>query len=218
MAANTVNLSPRPAGQGNTLKSQMQMGIDARQGNAANLTRATDLWYNDPARERQTQDFMGAMRSQLGDDTTRGFTDTARGTKFRTARQGLTGGSVDARRQTRNLEDLFRQQMGDEAQVQDAGDKLRTQDFSTRQSLFDTAYGTADVGQEAMRRNALNEAQGPDWGDALYRGGAGIAGAFKQRSQNKAFLDAMRGSSVGGMPAPGRTGEWSLGKVGFGGG
>jgi hypothetical protein len=193
--------------------------IAAQTGNAANLTKAADQWYTDPNREAQTQSFMGALRGQLGDATQRGFTDLARGTKFRTARQGLTGGSVDTRRQTRNLEDLFREQLGNEAKVQDAGNNLRTQDFGTRQSLINQAYGVSDIGQNAARRDATGYADGPDWASTIYGAGSGIAGAFKQRSQNQAFLDALKGSMRGGgigggMPAA----DWSLGPVGFGGG
>lgn len=123
----------------------------ARQGRASNLTRLIGNTFDDPRREQQTQDFMSALRGQLGDATTRGFTDAARRTKFRTAGAGLTGGSVDVSRQKRGLEDLFRRRISDESQVQDAGNELRTQDRATRQSLIDSAYGVADVGQDATR-------------------------------------------------------------------
>ncbi len=213
MAAITTPMGlARPVGQGNTFKSQMTMGIDAKQGNASNLTTAANQWYADPNREAQTQNFMGALRGQLGDATNRNFTDMARATKFRTARAGLTGGSVDARRQTRNLEDLFKTQLGNEAQVQDAGNKLRTQDFGTRQDLIDNAYGVSDIGQSAMRSNALNKAQGPDWATTLYGTGKGIAGAWKTGQDNKAFLDALKGQGGTGYVPPSRQ------VVGFGGG
>src|SRR6478735_892460 len=123
----------------------------ARQGRASNLTTLTHSVFSDPAREQGVQGFMGALRAQTADNTNRNFTDTTRQTKFNTARRGLTGGSVDVNRQKRTLEDLFRRRIGDEAQVQDAGQQLRTQDLGTRQSLINGAYGTADVGQDALR-------------------------------------------------------------------
>jgi len=192
------------------LRKTAKEATAARQGNASNLVQATDQWYNDPRREAQTQGFMGALRSQLGDQTQRGFTDLARGTKFRTAKAGLTGGSQDASRQKRNLEDLFRTQLSNEGQVQDAGNRLRTQDFGTRQSLIDQAYGVADIGQSAQRNNAMSAADGPDWASTLYGAGQGIAGAFAKRGQNQAFMDAMRGGTPVGGGAPAGMYDWSL--------
>jgi hypothetical protein len=124
----------------------------AREGRASNLTSLIDSSFITPGREQQTQDFMGALRAQLGDTTNRAFADTSRQKRFATARAGLTGGSVDINRQKRTLEDLFKRRISDESQVQDAGQGLRTQDLATRQSLINSAYGTADVGQDAMRR------------------------------------------------------------------
>ena len=177
------------------LQRESKNALAWRQGNAANLTRAADQWYQDPQREQQTQGFMGALREQLGDRTRRGFTDVARGTKFRTARQGLTGGSQDVSRQTRNLESLFGEQLGNEAQVQDAGNRLRTQDFDTRQALIGQAYGASDLGQSAARRYGMNLAEGPDWATTMYNAGKGIAGGYAQRAQNRTFMDALKGGS-----------------------
>jgi hypothetical protein len=123
----------------------------ARQGRAANLTTLTNDIFSDPRREQGTQDFMGALRAQMADNTDRGFATASRQNKFATARQGLTGGRVDVDRQKRTLEDLFRTRIGNEAKVQDAGNNLRDQDLATRQSLIGQAYGTADVGQDALR-------------------------------------------------------------------
>jgi len=123
----------------------------ARQGRAGNLTTLIDQTFSAPGREAGVVDFMGALRQQLGDATQRGFTDSARRTKFQTARQGLTGGRVDVDRQARGLEDLFSRQISNESAVQDAGNQLRDQDTATRQSLIGSAYGAADVGQEGMR-------------------------------------------------------------------
>ncbi len=202
---------------GGSAKKEALKATAARQGNAANLTKGIDQWYTDPNREAQTQSFMGALRGQLGDQTQRGFKDLSRNTKFRTARAGLTGGSQDISRQGRNLDSLFGEQIGNEAQVQDAGNKLRTQDFGTRQDLIDQAYGVSDIGQNAMRRNAMNVAQGPDWATTLYGAGKGIAGGLAKRQENQAFMDALRGQGVGSRPIWDEQAPWKLGKVGFGG-
>ncbi len=197
-------------GAGAMRKAAKSAGV-ARQGNAANLTNAADQWYTDPSREAQTHSFMGVLRGQLGDQTQRGFTDLSRNTKFRTARAGLTGGSQDISRQGRNLDSLFGEQLGNEAQVQDAGNKLRTQDFGTRQSLIDQAYGVSDIGQSAQRRNSMNLAEGPDWAKLVYGAGKGIAGGFAKRQESQAFMDAMRGQRgpVGGG-APAGLYDWKL--------
>ncbi len=142
--------NPFATGAG-ALKREAEGATAARQGRAANLTTLTNNVFSDPRREQQTTDFMGALRAQTADTTNRGFADTSRRNKFATARQGLTGGSVDVTRQRRTLEDLFRRRVGDEANVQDAGNQLRDQDLATRQSLIGQAYGTADVGQDALR-------------------------------------------------------------------
>lgn len=172
----------------------------ARQGRAANLSTFIGQTFNDPRREQQTQDFMGALRTQLGDTTDRGFRDLSRGTKFATARQGLTGGRVDVDRQNRNLEALFRQRVGDEGQVQDAGNQLRSQDLSTRQSLLDSAYGAADVGQDAMRRLLgqradLAAGMGGMLPGFIMNTGGQLAGAFDRRR-------FMQGLTGGMAPAP----------------
>lgn len=131
----------------------------ARQGRAQNLTMAADQWRTDPAREAGYGDFMDALRTQLGQQTDRGFADSSRRQRFATARQGLTGGSVDVDRQRGGLEDLFARRIGNEATVQDAGQMLRNQDTANYQSLIDAAYGSADVGQNAMRSLLGSQAQ-----------------------------------------------------------
>lgn len=170
----------------------------ARQGRGANLTGFIDNIFQAPGREAGIQDFMGALRSQYGDATNRGFADSSRRSKFATARQGLTGGSVDVTRQGRGIEDLFRRRISDEARVQDAGNDLRTQDMATRQSLINSAYGTADVGQDALRsllgRRASNAGQltqmWPDFASSL---GGDLAGAYRQRAEMDAYRRGLGG-------------------------
>jgi hypothetical protein len=174
----------------------------ARQGRAGNLTMAADNWFDDPSRGAQREGFMGALRTQLADNTNRGFTDLSRGTKFATARQGLTGGRVDVDRQTRNIEDLFRERIGNEAQVQDAGNQLRTQDLGTRQSMLDAAFGASDVGQDATRNMVGQQAQNSQYLSTLLPGfvtgtGGQLAGAFDRRR----FLQGV-GATGGVAPPP----------------
>ncbi len=170
----------------------------ARQGRASNLTTFIDTIFNSPQREQQTTDFMGALRSQLGDATNRGFADTSRNTKFATARQGLTGGSVDVSRQQNNLEDLFKRRIGDESQVQDAGNELRNQDMATRESLINGAYGTADVGQDATRSLIGQQGKNSQFLGTLLPKftatvGKDIAGGYSARAQQDAFRRGMGG-------------------------
>ncbi len=171
----------------------------ARQGRAGNLTMLTDSVFNDPRREQQTEDFTSALRGQLDDNTMRGFTDAARSTKFATARQGLTGGRVDVDRQRRNLEDLFRRRIANEAQVRDAGNDLRTQDMAQRQRLLDAAWGTANVGQDATRSMIGQQGQNANYLSALwptlFNSTAGsFANAYRQRREGDVY------STTGGQP------------------
>ncbi len=191
--------------------------VAAQQGRAQNMTMAADNWLADPERARQQEDFMSALRSQLGDVTNRGFADTSRSTLFGTARQGLTGGRVDVDRQNQNLRDLFQRRIGNEAQVQDAGNSLRTGDFNTRQNLINSAYGVSNLGQGAIRSDATSYADGPDWAKLAYGAGQDIAGGVAKRQQNQAFLDALKGSTRGGPTGYAPTKQWSLGPTGFGG-
>ncbi len=183
--------NPFRTGSG-AVKREAEQAATARQGRAANLTSFIDSIFADPRREQQTTSFMDALRTNLGDQTNRGFADVGRQTKFATARQGLTGGRVDVDRQRLNLEDLFKRRIGDEAQVQDAGNQLRTQDQATRQSLISGAYGTADVGQDAMRGLIGSQAKNAGYISSLLPGfvqdtGRGLAGAFSTRANVDAF-------------------------------
>lgn len=183
--------NPFRTGAGATVQAAKDSAA-SRQGRASNLTSLIDNTFNDPSREAGRQDFMGAMRSQLADTTDRNFTNVSRNTKFATARQGLTGGSADLTRQRRNLEDLFRTRIGNESQVQDAGNNLRTQDLATRQSLIGQAYGTADVGQDAMRsmigqRADLANTMSGMLPNALYQTGNSLLGAYGRRAEMDAF-------------------------------
>lgn len=162
--------------------------VAARQGRATNLTMQADNWMADPSHDAQRDDFMSALRTQLGDSTDRNFADTARGTKFATARQGLTGGSTDIERQRRNLEDLFAERVNNEGKVQDAGMQLDDRTQQTYQALIDQAYGVADVGQSAMRNYASNAASGPGFWSTMYNTGQDLAGVWARRQQNDEFL------------------------------
>ncbi len=164
----------------------------ARQGRASNLVTSINNTFDDPRREQQTQDFMGALRGQLGEATTEGFEDLSRQNKFRTAGQGLTGGSVDVSRQKRGLRGLTRRRLGDEAQVQDAGHDLRTQDRGMRQSLINSAYGVADVGQDAMRGFLGRRADNANTLGGMLPGfvgdvGSGVAAGLDRRSRLAGF-------------------------------
>ncbi len=172
--------------------------VAAQQGRAGNLTMLADNVFSDPRREQQTTDFMGALRGQLGQNTMRGFADTARKTKFATARAGLTGGRVDVDRQGRNLEDLFRQRIADESQVQDAGNSLRTQDDMARQQWLDSIYGASNIGQGAARNFAGQQAQNANYLSALWprlfqNTAGGIADAYGRRREASVTAGAAGG-------------------------
>ncbi len=171
----------------------------ARQGRAANLTGFVDSIFSDPRREAGINDFMGALRSQYADNTNRGFADASRQQRFRTARQGLTGGSVDVNRQKLGLQDLFRRRLGNEGQVQDAGQALRTQDLGTRESLINSAYGTADVGQDALHGLIDRQAQNANSVSGLLPRtfsdiAGGLAAGYQQRRQRGVY-DAAAGGA-----------------------
>jgi hypothetical protein len=198
--------NPFRTNKGQVNKAAQQL-VASRQGRAGNLAMLADSVFSDPAREQQTQSFMDALRAQLGEATQRGFQDAARATKFATARQGLTGGSVDASRQGRNLEDLFARQIANETQVQDAGQQLRMQDQQARQAALDMAYGGADVGQAASRQlvgqmgqNAM--ALSSMLPQFVASAGSGLASGYARARDADAFLRALRGTP-GGNPYAG---------------
>jgi hypothetical protein len=156
----------------------------AQQGRLTNLTTGINNVFADPAREAQTQAFMGALRGNLARTTDKNFGDIARKTKFATARQGLTGGSVDVSRQGENISDLLDARLRDESQVLGAGDTLRQNDQAFRQQALSQALGAAGLGSPSLAGGAVQGNMLPDFVaqslDSLFAG-------YKTRQQNAAL-------------------------------
>ncbi len=166
----------------------------AARGRASTLTTLVNNTFADPRREQQTQDFMGALRTRLGDQTNKDFTRTARNTKFATARAGLTGGRVDVDRQGNNLNDLFERRISNEGQVQDAGNTLRQQDEGQRAALVKAAYGISDAGSGATQgllQGSANSANNMNavWARLFANTASGLAGAYGDRANSRAYYD-----------------------------
>jgi hypothetical protein len=177
-------------GAGGAVRAARDAGA-AQAGRASNAVLGINQIFGDPSREAGRLDFLGALRAQLADTTMRGFTTGARQNKFALARRGLTGGQVDVDTQRRSLEDLFRRQIGDETQAQDAYRGLVTGDEQQRQGLIRGAYGVAGTGIGGARDFASQLAAGPtSFAPAALWGAATGAASAYGRGQNRSLYNA----------------------------
>jgi hypothetical protein len=163
--------------------------------------------FADPGREQQRQSFVTALRTRLGDATNRNFETASRQNMFRTARSGLTGGSVDVSRQRRGLENLFEQRTADEGQAQGAYADLLAGDEAQRSTLVNSLLSRSNPGVGAMQ--------------GMLRGRAGIAN-YRAGMHPQFLEDTGRAWDEFGMQQAGsgiqRGNQASYGRGFFGGG
>lgn len=122
-----------------------------RQSQIANSVDAINSAYNNPKREAQIQDFLGASRQYYTNDLDRQKAIADRSTKFALARSGLTGGSaaVDA---NRTLGENYQQGvLQADRLAQGAAADLRSADEQSRLNLIAAAQQGADMTTSASR-------------------------------------------------------------------
>jgi len=100
--------------------------------------------FDSPERQQDYLDVTDATRALLTKDLDRQKVDADLQTKFALARNGLTGGSADIDQNRRGAENYLRGIVEAERRAKGAGNKLQSEDMSTKSSLFSQILGGMD--------------------------------------------------------------------------
>lgn len=154
-----------------------------RQSNINRAVGQINQTYNNPAREAEIGDFLGAARSFYRQNLDREKAVQDRSLKFAMARSGLTGGSasVDA---TRRLGEQYQQGvLAADRQAQSDAQALRDADEQSRMNLISLAQSGADLTTGGARaaqslRSNLAGARAQMNADALSDVFGGMAGVY----------------------------------------
>lgn len=200
-------------GVGNNKAQTVAAQNDAwRQSQIASSVDAINSAYNNPRREADIQDFLGATRSFYGNELGRQKTIADRSTRFALARNGLTGGSaaIDA---NRTLGENYQQGvLQADRLAQGAAANLRTADEQARLNLIAQAQQGADMTTSASQaasalQNSLQAGNAGVKADALGDVFSGLSNVWNQSRQSgterRNFLNTM--------------GSWYVPNFGYGG-
>lgn len=141
-------------GSHNSAQNAAQQAETERQSKIAATTQQINSAYDSPARTKQYDDFLGAVRQNYTEDATRQKGIADRGLKFSMARSGLNGGSaeVDARRTSG--QEFQRGILQSEDKAQGALGDLKSADEQSRLQLIQMAQSGLDSTTAAQRANA----------------------------------------------------------------
>lgn len=179
-------------GVGNNKAQTVAAQNDAwRQSQIASSVDAINSAYNNPRREADIQDFLGATRSFYGNELGRQKTIADRSTRFALARNGLTGGSaaIDA---NRTLGENYQQGvLQADRLAQGAAANLRTADEQARLNLIAQAQQGADMTTSASQaasalQNSLQAGNAGVKADALGDVFSGLSNIWTTSQQNAA--------------------------------
>ncbi len=179
----------------NRAQQQAQQAEQQRQAQIGATTAAVNAAYNSPARVRQIQDFVRAMRDYYGQDLDRQKAINDRELRFALARNGVTGGSTQIDQQRTAGEMYQRGVLDAERRAQGAGAQLAGQDQQTRLNLISMAQSGLDAdtaaqqAASAMRTSLDSElagAQAQGLGDVF----AGMARLYDQSRQARQYREA----------------------------
>lgn len=116
-----------------------------RQAQIASTVSRINQVYDNPAREAEIGDFLGATRQYYRDDLDRQKSDTDRNLKFAMARSGQTGGSVSYDNARRVGEEYTRGVLEADRRAQAAAANIRAQDEESRLRLIQMAQAGLDA-------------------------------------------------------------------------
>jgi hypothetical protein len=142
----------RSANEANRMEQERQAAIKATQGRINQV-------FNDPSRQGDIDDYMGAIREYHTDDLGRQKGDADRELRFALARGGLTGGSTQRDQQKLFGDDFARGLLDVERRAQGAGAELQAADQDARARLISLATSGLDAttaaqsAASAMRTN-----------------------------------------------------------------
>lgn len=121
--------------------------------------------FDDPKREADISDYVGALREYWGNDLGRQKDDTDRSLRFALARNGQIGGSTQVDQQARFADDYAKAVLQVEQKAQGQGAALRSADQDARARLISLSTSGLDAttaaaqSAQAMRAN-LESSQG----------------------------------------------------------
>lgn len=142
------------SGGSNGAQRQAQQAEAAREASIRNTQSAVNRVYNDPRRQADIADYIGATREYLTNDLNRQKGDTDRELKFAMARSGQIGGSTQVDQQQRVGENYSRGILEAERRAQGAGADLQAQDQENRARLISLATSGLDATTAAQQAAA----------------------------------------------------------------
>jgi hypothetical protein len=158
--------------------------------------------FNDPKRQADINDFVGATRDYYQQDLDRQKGNADRGLKFALARSGLTGGSTQVDQQQLMGEDYGRGLLQVEQKAQGAGASLSAADQDARARLISLATSGLDAttaaqqASAAMRSNleaGKSEAQLGSLADSFGQTNSFLQAAKSARQFQQGYLDGTPG-------------------------
>lgn len=183
-------------GRERALERQAELQEQERQRQIENATSVIEAIYGSPARQRQYDDFVQALRSYFTTDLDRRKSDVDREATFALARSGLVGGSAAAESARRRNEEYLRGILDVERRAQGSLADLMSADQQSRLQLIDMARGGLDAttgarrAAEMMHSNisgALPKAQAQGLGD-VFSESIGMAQRQKEAQERRRAL------------------------------
>ena len=165
--------------------------------------------FDDPARAKQQQDFLAAMREFYTSDANRQKGIADRNRRFSIARSGLTGGSADVDSNRMLGEEYTRALLTAENKAQGAYSDLVSQDEAARLDLLSavragmdttTAASRAAAAMRATAGNAQSQAMANGLGDVFGETAAAYNAQRSAAERRRGIIDAY--GSIYGPKSP----------------
>lgn len=187
---------------GNNAAKQASYAEAQRQAAIKNTQSRVNQVYNDPQRQADINDFVGATRDYYQQDLDRQKGNADRGLKFALARSGLTGGSTQVDQQQNLAQDYGRGLLQVEQKAQGAGASLSAADQDSRARLISLATSGLDATTAAQQAAASlrsnieagkSEAQLGNLGDSFGTVNGFLQNVKDQQKFRQGYLDSAPG-------------------------
>lgn len=142
------------SGGNNKAQREAQEAERQRQAAIQNTQATVNSVFNDPQREADIADYVGALREYWGQDLDRQKGDTDRAMRFALARNGQIGGSTQVDQQARFADDYAKAVLQIEQKAQGQGASIRAADQDARARLISLATSGLDATTAAQQSAA----------------------------------------------------------------
>ena len=132
-------------GSSNSAQRAAEAAEAQRQAQIRGSVSRINAAFDDPSRQREIGDYLGATRQFYMNDLNRQKGETDRNLKFAMARSGQTGGKVAIDNAARVGQDYNRGVIESDRRAQSAAADLRSQDESSRLGLIQMAQSGLDA-------------------------------------------------------------------------